>query len=899
MKITYMRLKNFAGIYAGMGIKDIEIKKFNDINKIIMLVGQNGSGKTVILSSLNVFREGHDERKNIIIKGEKGYKEIHLQDGNNEYIMKHFYGNNSSQNKSFISKNGVELNENGGIKLFDQLIYDELKLTKDYFKIGKLGSNVTNFMDLKTTERKTYINKFIPSIDDYLEAFEITKSKFNKISKDLKELSSKISKYDDIEVLRDTRNTIYKSINTIESNVNNIKSNISMSEGKIQILKDNISDITLSPVEYMSEINNDISICESKIQQFNLNISEIYIKYPKLKEYSLENMTEVIHESEKNSNNIDNFINNLNDDLKRIYNDNISITNKIYSLNNKINAINTIDVESLQEDIDVKEKLISSRESIINNDIVEEWNEYSIIEINGMKSSINNLLDIIQDLNASTRLDVINNYDRYVDYGSMLKEITNNESLIKNEINKSTNKYNTIDSKKDLLVILEKRPSECKIDGCAFIKNSVDYKNNEYSQLNTIHDEINKLNKELSLVVKEKEEIELYYDYHINLNKVVTYFNNKIHNKIKSISSNIYEIAKMNIMNIQELFNIDAVITNMTNFNEIQKDKERLLSSKEQLKNAIQNKEIYLMIQDEINSYKDNISQLEKDNIEKKGLLDDYNRQSKISKSKITILKTLLDSLSLCDENSTKLKNLLSTRETINSTFNDIISLEEFIKVNKLELDNVIKNELIPFKSRLTNIDKDITVIEDTMENLAIIESKYDDYRLIKESLDPKSGIPLLFIDNYLKDISVRANELLTTAYGGKFKIKFDITESDFFISVYKSDGTVLTDIKEASQGEVSLTNISLSLAMIEKMVEKYNIIYLDEIDATLSPQNRRLFIDLLETQINKLNIEQVFLISHNDEFNSYGVDLILTKDPMIDIRDKEFMQNKNVLYKF
>lgn len=93
------------------------------------------------------------------------------------------------------------------------------------------------------------------------------------------------------------------------------------------------------------------------------------------------------------------------------------------------------------------------------------------------------------------------------------------------------------------------------------------------------------------------------------------------------------------------------------------------------------------------------------------------------------------------------------------------------------------------------------------------------------------------------------------------------------------------------------MTTLSLSLSMIENMIKKYNIIYLDEIDATLSTENRRLFLNMLEKQLLDLGIEQIFIISHNNEFYSYPVDLILFKNNDVDLNDKEFMTNKNVIF--
>jgi DNA repair exonuclease SbcCD ATPase subunit len=182
------------------------------------------------------------------------------------------------------------------------------------------------------------------------------------------------------------------------------------------------------------------------------------------------------------------------------------------------------------------------------------------------------------------------------------------------------------------------------------------------------------------------------------------------------------------------------------------------------------------------------------------------------------------------------------------------------------------------------------------MNKLSEIEIIYNDVLLIKDALDPKKGIPVVFANEYLKSIATNTNKLLKIAYGEKFKIRFNITSTDFLVEVYKNDGTFLTDIKQASQGETSLTNVSLSLAMLECMIKKYNIIYLDEVDCTLSTENRKLFIELLEKQIDELNIEQCFVISHNNEFYDKNIDLILLEGHDCPLDDKEFMQGKNVI---
>ena len=49
----------------------------------------------------------------------------------------------------------------------------------------------------------------------------------------------------------------------------------------------------------------------------------------------------------------------------------------------------------------------------------------------------------------------------------------------------------------------------------------------------------------------------------------------------------------------------------------------------------------------------------------------------------------------------------------------------------------------------------------------------------------------------------------------------------------------------------------------------------LDEIDGALDTDNRRNFILIMERQIERIGSEQNFMITHNDAFSSYPVDII------------------------
>jgi DNA repair exonuclease SbcCD ATPase subunit len=103
----------------------------------------------------------------------------------------------------------------------------------------------------------------------------------------------------------------------------------------------------------------------------------------------------------------------------------------------------------------------------------------------------------------------------------------------------------------------------------------------------------------------------------------------------------------------------------------------------------------------------------------------------------------------------------------------------------------------------------------------------------------------------------------------------------------------IIDDVSHCSQGEESFISIALSFALIEQSIKKYNIMLLDEIDATLDSTNRALFLNILEDYLDMINSEQVFMVSHNNMFDNYPVDVIMTSDYMIDN-----YRNVNVIYR-
>ena len=162
-------------------------------------------------------------------------------------------------------------------------------------------------------------------------------------------------------------------------------------------------------------------------------------------------------------------------------------------------------------------------------------------------------------------------------------------------------------------------------------------------------------------------------------------------------------------------------------------------------------------------------------------------------------------------------------------------------------------------------------------KELKSCKEMYDDYVILQSALSTKEGVPLLHIKMYLKDTKEIANDLLAIAYHEDDIIQLDDFEitGDSFKIPYIKNGITIPDISYASQGEQSFLNMAISFALSIQNLTEYNIPLLDEVDATFDQLKREKAIAVIEKQNEIIQCEQAFVISHNNMYDQYPVDLI------------------------
>ena len=850
MKILKIILKNFSAVKNAMNTNTVEIDFSNCTNKICLIIGRNGSGKTTMLSMLHPFSDlGNLDVRNgngIVLDGKEGYKEIHIKKGNDVYVIKHYYTPHKGKNhsvKSYISKNDVELNVNGNVTSFKEYVKIELQIEPDYLKLIRLGSNVTSLIDLSATERKNFMSKIMDDIGVFLEYYKSVNTKLRQLSEmishnvdkmnrlgviDKKEFKREI---EDLEIRKMKEEKLYidenKKLPLLHERIDNIEDSIN--------LKSNLSKIERKYNKMSTILDN-----KDKYESFEVEYYEKKIK-------KLENRID--------SNN------------NEFGSNNALIQNSLQHLNTLQDQLRSYEIQ-LNKEVESDKEIIRMNDSL--NKIRLKLREYeSIIDDFQPNFSKRELEDFIVFLKNTQNI-----LRRTYEFGrppvEKVVELIRNKKNVLNYINRH---LIDLDDKKndDTSLFMATIASRFLFGG----KNEVVINCKEECQAKALFNQIKTL-LENSNVEDKNEDSSFYHDMefvHSNLISIFPKFADykdiieSLPDDIKSDfkMDNIYnKIAKLDtIYNEKKMNDLLSLTTEYYNYIELQNtynNEEIMLSKLANMSNSNYIREQIEKVNKLIEDTKEKILDLKEKNVLLREEVTEYSRS-------LESYDEIKETIEKFDEVKNLYERYQKEYEIFVTTQEEIISTE--LTVSKLKMS--IENMNIELQRKISTLDQ-YKALSKELEKMNLV---YDEMLLTKEALSAKQGMPLHFISNYLNNTEDITNELLDVAYDGQIFIdKFNITPTEFSIPFYNK-GVRLNDVKYASQGELSFLSIALSFALSSQALSKYNIMLLDEIDGPLDTINREKFIRILENQIDRIDSEQNFLITHNAMFSSYPVDIL------------------------
>lgn len=841
MVILKLILENYRTIHTAMNCHRIEIDFTKRKNRICMLVAPNGGGKTSILSALTPFATlgNLDIRDGIslILEGKKGYKEIQYQNGPDIYIIKHFYTPSSTGShsvKSYIEKNGTELNTNGNVTSFKEIVKTELDIEMDYLKLIRIGNNVTNLLQMKTTERKNFMSKLLHDTDECLKYYKKISSDITQLRAMMNHTLDKIRKTG----IQNTEETFAQCLK-MEDEIKNRRDRLKVEQDKLAVLKSKRSEYpqpseirerakdlskSLKKLERamekewkLSDIEQTISELEEKLRKAELSYSEARATL-RSKQESLDDYVREKHqlerdiEREKTNSNVISLENIILDLEYKIRNQEPLFEGKMFSYTKK-------ELESLME-------FLTKQEDSLNT--IYSFGREPLERVLKLQQEEVPIAKYIADSIAELEHSEIESACRTILH-HLGKDLPDGECPTNFSACPYLGFYNKI-------LEMKYQHSEQGKDETLSMLQCMEM---VYVGIKQFFDSFSEAKDLLEKMPKEVQE---------------KYTAKRVLKKVEQMQP-VYPKA---------LFY--DLLSEITDYENIQAMKEDLVKRKAELE-QLQKSSSYGYMVERLTTVERTISDIMTFVKEQKSSIAAYEQTIQEVTNDVSYyqdVEKVLDHQKEIEEEYEKCSSLLEERVSLDEQF---LSLDFSTKTEEnaiLALENNYHNLL--FRVRDCQLLKN---------ELGRYTEVYDEACLIRDAWSTKEGIPLKYIQMHLDGIRDEANDLLDIVYkGSSYIVDFDISEKEFKIP-FVTKGNLVEDASFASQGEESFLSIALSFALTSKSLRSYNIMLLDEIDATLDSKNRLGFISMLDKQDEKINAEQTFLISHNNMFDMYDVDVL------------------------
>ena len=913
MRFLKVRLEGYAGIYNGLGLYVLDLDLTKARNKIVVISGPNGVGKSTLLNALSILPDGNDN----FLPSVQASKYLQIFDNGNIYditilhpLDKH---NNRAVSKASIRKNGEELNPNGNIGSYKEIVFSEFDLDSNYLALSKLSSDDRGLADKKPAERKKFVSSILASLNVYNEINKTLNKKFNIFKSYINNLSTKIQQIGDETNLRTT-------LVSIDGRIQNLTNTIEINKAEI---------VRLETILQMNQVNGSMQEEYEKLSR-EKNSSSIQVaqkqnamnKFLSIVQKDYENESFNLSMMDHKRQEIESFIREHEDKQKENQIISSTLLSRVSNLSNEIEAIK-IKLEKIQTTIDTSlvDQIQSYQDKIafIKQEFealqIRDFDNISVEEIQYLLQIIDQIVNLIDSFYESISDDMMSYIfkDNIYQRENIRRTITNYSKqfdLLEEAIHEGEQLSLEYSMDDKLFNSLQLRPKSCKDNSCYFVKDAMNTLNQKYhGSLEEFVSQYDQCKMQLEQMRQEKE----------NISNLLNKFEDINYSCI--ILDRIIELINSNMQLLKKLRITDRII----DLNEFI----RLLSVENRF-NFLRDKSSYYGIANEISNYKtfsNILSGLEKEYESQKSnyiMMEEY--QNDINKKQEELSKTneeygqirkdneflngLVSSLKMKLQRLDRLQELKEDYDTENTHYLEIESkfneLSQKLQSSSDILSDISqrKNDMIeaqkqiqPLESQKRTIETQLTMLQSYQQEYALYKQKYDVIEKLKKYSSPTvGGIQTIFINIYMNKTLDLANQLLSMIFNGEYRLlNYVINDSEFRMP-FIGNGMMVDDISSGSTSQICIMGMIVNLVLRNQASTKYNITLLDEIDGGLDHNNRYLFVGILERIVEILQIDQLFIISHSVESALNNVDVIqLSNAPDYD----DLFTNANVVYRF
>ena len=895
MRIEFVALDNYIGIFNGTGKRHIEFD-FTQCKNVIAIRGFNGSGKSTLMRTLNPFPDSNE----MLIPGLEAHKRIIYLKNEFRYIIDIIYpiknnGERATSKVSILKLNwstGEQwaINPNGNVSEAKELIMNEFELDNNYITLSQLSSEDRGLADKRPAERKKFVNDILSDLTAYNSMYKI----LTKKSSTLKALTSSINMK--IDRILNGRS------------LNNLKDELAMIEKKLkseelereEILQEigALDFLIVNKKKDLEEYDNNI-IKQSALNKVIETISSDIVTTRGSYFYSTQGdkIVDDLGDPYKNPNLTD----SINAIKRNIITEKISYQAKFKNDFNESEKLGNINSE-------IKDKIdkIRMQLSILTDNNAQDPEEF-IKSFKENLDSRNQILDEINKRNASklfesnitiekldmmkAQLDYIMNrininlpiYDTPDGYSVKIDKVSSkirNSEIARDEIVKKLLQMNGISE--DL--INSKVPKGCKIKDCP-MRLAIEKAEKDNHQIQELKKDLDACDNTIKESKQYMEDLSIRYRESLSRSELLTHYNSfsniilallefdtNTKSSFDSIISKVWENPDLYNRTVSTLIDKYIDIFNMkAQYEALQTTYINTVDLYTKIINKV----------DQIKELKENESALvreyKKNNIELVKLessCKEYNGYIADINTELDILDRLLPLATALKE---KHENLAQITEIINKAKENIDSVKDNMnhRAKLIAESNSFADSIEKLRICYNNTNQDFRMAAEYINELTQYNNTYQKIETVKKYTSPTTGIQTLFMEAYMNNVLIVANQLLQLMFNGQFILQpFVINESEFRIPC-AGNGYLNDDISSMSTSQICIISMIISFAMLYNSSSCYNILKLDEIDGGLDTNNRLHFISMLNQVMAIMKCEQCFIISHNAELETGEISTI------------------------
>jgi hypothetical protein len=879
MRILELTLQNFAPILAGTGKEMIHLDLRGITTRINVIIGKIGSGKTYILSHLQPFATvGSLDIRNAddpIISGKDGYKMIAYEKDGSEYIIEHHYvwnGTNHAK-KSYITKDDVELNPNGNISTFAEIVQMEFGIDQSFLRLVRIGPNVTNFINMKATERKSFIASLLKDTENYLTLYKYWSADLRTINTKVSILMNKLNSYGEksLDELKEEMEDLEDKRKDQQISVDNLK------QRKFQItaeVNNCLEGLSIKEFQKKKEEN------ELRIQQCVSQLKELQSDLDSFKDYP--DILDISKEIGK----LESMLLAHNENLHKLSTQYEECSSTLHSLLDK-KAISG-DETHMQTLKDTYQELLKQGEAY-ERQLRNFTCSYSSAYLSSLLEEINAMNILVSE---------ISQYD-----SEMIATVYQSDSSIiayaKNKIEILTLRKIKVQKMMNNIQFSEKYeattnlyfPPFCPTKSCPYYVTHPDTIQSQLHGKDMINGELAAYQEEIQGL---DVEIYKYSDYPILYSKISSL--KEYWRKIIPVLDHIHALKESDLKRVLTLsqcrvwYNYDQIIDTIDLIEK--RDKYYQLTEKiKSIKNELDRLDLAkdAVLDSEISRLREEKNRLN-DEIEK------ATRDCRDTSEKSKNFTAMYMELSHKSDIENRISQLKESYKELKETEEKYIHNQEVMKDNEiilLKLDREIIEANDSLKSVMSKMDAMRTKMNDISYTSKELEGLLQEQKwmtLMVDAVGSKKGIPMKMVEMFFNSCKDTINEMLYMVTEDEFELlDFNIGEKEFTIP-YSVNGNVADDISKASQGQTSLVSIALSFALVKELgmrsgdtMNCYPIPLLDEPDGALHKTDKPKFISILMKYLDDIQSEQCFVITHSEfVFDGYPVQLIMTTEESV-----------------